>query len=315
MKLKALLVSAGLVLVALSDASAAESKRPYVICERTTSPDGRYAVAWSLKKDEGWDWDKLNADGTQFDDMPNMDDVQVEGRIVDLKSGRQLAKFPCTYWVSPSGSRPNHHSLDVEWSEDSQFVVVAHQLRFDTATISALRLKDGAVAGQLDILDSLDGALRQHLKKVYGRQYDRDKGEIVVAFGDLKNWGPGTFRFTAYSGQPKRMSETILQDDSVVTFELTPGAKGKLAMKVVSIKQKVDGADDGYLSTKALADADEALNRAYQSLRNKLNAEQREELKNEQKAWLEQRDAIQSQDEKVGFIQKRTKELGARLKK
>jgi hypothetical protein len=237
MKHNALFASLALLLLAVAPVEAQTSKRPYVICKGTESPDGRYVVAWSLKKDVGWDWDKLNEEETSFDDMPNMDDVVVEGRIVNVESGRVVAKFPCDYWVSPSGNRPNRHSLDVAWSPDSQFVVVMHQLRFTAASMDAIRLKEGEVVDQLSFCDTLENAVRSHLRKSLGKTYDRYQDAIVVGFGDLKSLGSGKYSVTAYSGEPKRMNEKIPSEDDVVTFEVTSGTKGKLALKLLSIRK------------------------------------------------------------------------------
>jgi hypothetical protein len=237
MKLNAVFAAVGLLFVTLSPIEAQTSKRPYVICKGTESPDGRYVVAWSLEKDVGWDWDKLNEEETSFDEMPNMDDVVVEGRIVNVESGAVMAKFPCDYWVSPSGGRPNRHFLNVAWSADSQFVVVAHQLRFTTASMDAIRFKDGVVAGQLSFCDTLEKAVRAHLKKSLGKSYDRYQEAIVVGFGDLKSLGGGKYSVASYSGEPKRMDPKIPFEDDVVTFEVTPGPKGKLALKLLSIKK------------------------------------------------------------------------------
>jgi hypothetical protein len=112
-----------------------------------------------------------------------------------------------------------------------------HQLRFTTGSMDAIRLKDGNVVGQLSFCDTLEEAVRVHLRKSLGKTYDRYQDAIVVGFGDLESLGSGKYSVTAYSGEPKRMDPKIPFEDSEVKFEVAPDGKGKLAMNLLSIRK------------------------------------------------------------------------------
>lgn len=304
--------SAVLSLALVTSSGARDSTRPYIVIPGTRSPDGRHELAWTVKNDKAdeWDWDTLNRENTAIEDLPDFDFEDVQGCMIDPRSGRVLAKLRCNFWVAPDGRKPNHHMLETAWSKDGRWLVVLHQLRFDNGSMEVVHMKDGEVAGTLDACEPLENSVRDYLKMRHGRRYDRDKEAIVIGFHGLRPWGDATFRFMACSGAPKRITEGVLEDDACVVFQVAQGEQG-LGLKVLSIKAQE--AADEILSTKELVDADKELNRIYQAVRQSLGEAQRAELGKAQQAWLGQRDAIEDEPERLAFIRKRTAELMARI--
>jgi hypothetical protein len=290
--------------------AAAGPEHSYLVISETTSPDRRHAVAWTLSKaPESVNWDKFRSGDGDRDDLPDFEETGVQNNIIDVKSGRKLATLTSAYWELPDLARPNHEGMLVAWSPKSDYVVVLHQLRFENYSLDAVQIKDGAASGTLSFLKDLEKVVRGHLAKAYAKQYPRDKDAIVIGFGDLKPLGGGKFSLVAYSGAPKRINENILSDDSTITFELLPGKKGRLELRVLGIMKVVDPPADSDKAAQAVLAADKELTAAYQALRRRLDATARETLKQEQIEWLQKRDQITDDWQRSRFIETRASDL------
>lgn len=291
----------------------ADTKRPYLIMEETTSPDGRYAVAWTLPKEVDMDWDKLRSGDSGREELPDMEEAEIQNFLIDVKLGKKLAPLNSACWSLPARGQSNRATLSVVWSPGSDFVAVLHKLRFYNCSFEVVQLKGGAVVGALSFLQELENAVSRHLPKTYPKQYLRDKDVIVIEFGEVKSLGGGKFSLEASSGQLKRIDDNVLSDDSIVTFELRPGEKQKLQLKVLGFEKVVPIDDDPEAAAKAVAEADKELNAVYQALRSGMNDSERETLKQEQLGWLKQRDQITDDWQRSRFIETRARELKSRV--
>jgi hypothetical protein len=227
--------------------AAAETERPYLVIEQTTSPNGQYAVGWTLPKGPEINWEEFRSGARGRDYLLDLDnpksDIVVENNLIELKSGRKLATVGSGYWALPegdAGSDQEFHTagqfMEVAWSAQSDFVLVLHRLRPGWRSLRVVQLGNGAVVSQLEFGDKLEAALRARLKKLYPQQYERHKGDIVVNFTEVKSLGGSRFSLTTDAAFPKREGANKSYEDSVVTFELRPGGKGGLSLHVLSFK-------------------------------------------------------------------------------
>src|SRR4030095_11733652 len=167
-----LLFLGAFALLSVSALSGEEAKRDYLVIEKTASPNGKYAIAWTLPKGPKLDWEKFRSGESGRNNVPielydTERDIEVENHLIELRSGRKLAKLGSSFWALPDGSHPNHELLEIAWSAKSDFAVVLQHLRFEWGSLEAAHLKDGAVVGQLHFAEELDAALRTRLKKLY----------------------------------------------------------------------------------------------------------------------------------------------------
>jgi len=229
----------------------AEPERRYLVISETTSPNGDYAVAWTLPKGPQIDWEKFRSGERNSDYLPALENskshTEVEDNLVELKSGRTLAKVASGYWALPEGSagsglkfHPDDEFLEVAWSAQSDFVLVLHRLRSgpDWGSLRAVQLKDGAVVSQLESGDDLEAAVRSHLKKFYRQEYERGKDHLNLRISDMKALGGSKFSLRAVASLENKYGNRSYRG-SIITFELRAGKTGKLSLHVLSFT-KID---------------------------------------------------------------------------
>ena len=227
----------------------AEPERRYLVIEETTSPNGQYAVAWTLPKGPQIDWERFRSGERSSDYLPDLDnpksDIAVEDNLIELKSGRKLATVAVGYWALPKGDtgsgmkfHPDDEFLEVAWSVRNDFVLVLHRLRSGSAwgSLRAVRIADGAVAGQLENGADLEAAVRAHLKKIYPREYARIKDHLDLRFDDVKSLGGPRFSLNAVAALTNENGNKSYKG-STIKFELRSGTEGKLILHVLGFTE------------------------------------------------------------------------------
>ena len=227
----------------------AEPERRYLVISETTSPNGDYAVAWTLPKGPQIDWEKFRSGERNSEYLPALgnskSNTEVEDNLVELKSGRMLAKVASGYWALPEGSagsglkfHPDDEFLEVAWSDQSDFVLVLHRLRSGSVwgSLRAVRIADGAVAGQLENGAELEAAVRAHLKKIYPREYGQDKDHLDLRFEDVKSLGGPRFSLNTVAALTNENGNRSYKG-STIKFELQSGREGKLILHVLGFTE------------------------------------------------------------------------------
>ena len=235
--------------LALSAPPNTEPERRYLVINETTSPNGEYAVAWTLPKGPQIDWEKLRSAERNSDYLPDLGNsnshIEVEDNLVELKSGRMLAMVASGYWALPEGSagaglkvHPDDEFMEVAWSAQSEFVLVLHRLRSGSAwgSLCAVRIADGAVAGQLENGAELEAAVRAHLEKIYPREYGQDKDHLDLRFEDVKSLGGPRFSLNAIAALTNENGNRSYKG-STIKFELRGGKEGKLILHVLGFTE------------------------------------------------------------------------------
>ena len=226
-------------------------ERPYLVIEETTSPNGQYAVAWTLPKGPQIDWEKFRSGERSSEYLPDLDnsksDIEVEDNLIELKSGRKLATVAAGYWALPKGDTSSGRTfqsadefMEVAWSAQSDFVLVLHRLRSgpEWGSLRAVQVKDGAVVSQLENGDGLEAVVRSHLKKLYRQEYERGKDHLNLRISDVKSLGGSKFSLRATANLENKYGNGSYRD-AIIKFELRAGEIGKLSLHVLSIT-KID---------------------------------------------------------------------------
>jgi hypothetical protein len=237
--------------VARSAPPNAGPERPYLVIEETTSPNGLFAVAWTLSKGPQIDWEKFRSGERGSDSLPDLDnpqsDIEVEDNLIELESGRKLATVATGYWALPRGDTSSGQTfqsaeefMEVAWSAQSDFVLVLHRLHSgpEWGSLRGVQLKDGAVVSQLESGDGLEAAVRSHLKKVYRQEYERGKDHLNLRISEVKSLGGSKFSLRATANLESKDGNRSYRG-SIIKFELRAGEIGKLSLHVLSIT-KID---------------------------------------------------------------------------
>jgi hypothetical protein len=237
--------------IAFSAPPNAGPERPYLVIEETTSPNARYAVAWTLPKGPQIDWEKFRSGERGSDSLPDLDNpqsnIEVEDNLIKLRSGRKLATVAAGYWALPKGDTTSGRTfqsaeefMEVAWSAQSAFVLVLHRQRSGPAwgSLRAVQLADGAVVSQLESGDGLEAAVRSHLKKHYRQEYERGKDHLNLRISDVKSVGGSKFSLKAVANLENKDGNRSYRG-SVINFELRAGKSAKLSLHVLSFT-KID---------------------------------------------------------------------------
>src|ERR1041385_2507257 len=267
----------------------------------TGSPDGRLALAWTLRpsKDaEPVDWDLLKTDREKFRDTYGDDgNYFVEILLVDYKSNKNLAALK----LAESWSLPGyeHESLVARWGPPDKngrrFVIVNCDRKWSPQDVILLSVGGDSVS-QHTVLKSLD----QSVQKFVAQQ---NKGRRAPASKDY------TIEYPIFGlpeiGQHKGFSDPTtlwLPFEAIIPkSEETPGYSGVLHLKLGDTPNgptaAIEGApikepektEEAVSYDARFFAADHQLNETYSTLRARLSPTQRDQLKEQQRAWINRR--------------------------
>jgi len=268
-----------------------------VVFEETVSPDGNYAIGWTirpLQKDaKPVDWSLWNPDDTDkllnayvpnLGDPPtDKDDYKFVNGVIDLK-GKKFLELPTDV---PDYPHKNRGYVVVAWGPEKQnprYGLIESDARFETADFWLVTI-DSSGMHEVDLADAfnkvIDPIVREK-RPLTASQYENflsltggQAENVDVAFkGDS-----ATINFE--SDIPKSEDDTSMVEGKL-TFRLSDG-------KVLHVSSNSEK-DDPMESVPALAKADHELNQVYSKLYQTLGPAQKADLKKEQLAWIEQRD-------------------------
>jgi hypothetical protein len=277
-----LALAAAFLCVGIASAVAEESKL-YVFWD-TVSPDGKYAMAWST------------TGKVTLNDLPppsETDENPVANYVIEVASRKVVLQLPEShYWHLNGGGHPNHFSLETVWSENSRSMLAIFDSRWST---DAVFLVDISVPRAVRIENPLEASFKRTLKSTRGKEYTKYKDSLEITFGSPWFVAPGRFYVSANATIPK-------QEYPDFTFDLYFQIEnGWTSVTLVKFGPSSDEES-----------ADRSLNRTYRKLHGLLSADDQKSLIEEERAWLIERDAIESEQKKEAFIEARTQELQTR---
>lgn len=230
--------------LAFSGVSKAVPEPSWLVIPGTTSPSGRYAIAWTLPNGPQIGWEKFRAGERGSDYLPSFEKPadQIVDQLIELDSGRSVVAVASGYWALPEGGpgpkfHPDDEFMEVAWSAQSDFVVVLHRLRSGSAwgSLRAVRIADGAMAGRLENGAELEAAVRAHLKN-YPHGNARNKDQLELRFDDVKSLGGARFSLNAVAALTNEKGNRSYKG-STVRFELRHGKEGKLTLHVLGFTE------------------------------------------------------------------------------
>jgi uncharacterized protein YecT (DUF1311 family) len=315
-----------------------------VLIDDTTSPDGRYAIGWTVrphaKNTKPVDWSSWKpGDSDAIDNFIQTNTPYLPGEIdddspyelidgiIDLQK-KSFLELPA---ADPYYTNKNRGYLAVAWSPEGKgprCALIEIDFRFETDNFWLVTF-DASGMHQVDLVQALKKAvdpvlaekrplLQNSLQTAYSVSKNAESGTLPLAF----NGSTVTFPFSSdVPHSPDDDSEVLGR----VTLKLPEGT-------VLNVSSDTK-CDDPFQDDPKLAKADHELNEIYTQLGHKLSAAQKAALKKEQLDWIDQRDldgakALLAASEDVSApdlhaarnksllesTQKRIAELQARLK-
>ncbi len=286
--------TAGLPVMELGD-------RRAEIVPGTGSPDGRLALAWTLrpsKDTEPVDWNLLTKDREKFKDTYGDDEKYfVEILVIDYHHNKSLA----TLKLDESWSLPGygHESLVARWGpadkNGRRFVIVNCDRKWSPQDLILLSVTGDSVS-QRSLLKSLDQTVQKFVaQKNKGRGAPPAKDYTVEypifglpEIGERKGFSDPTTLWLPFEAIiPK--SEEAPGYSGVLHLKLSDAPDSPTAT-IQGAPVKESGTTEEAVSYDArFLDADRQLNETYSTLRAKLSPTQRDQLKEQQRAWINRR--------------------------
>jgi Lysozyme inhibitor LprI len=267
----------------------------FIVHSGTESPNGRYAILVPPQEPES------NADGNCY--------------LADIQSHRVLGALKGVDYFE----HQNHAGLSAIWNGDR--CVVTREGRFGFDTISLIELH-GQEFREVDLGTAIERSLDAATAKEAAKDHVENGGYATtyVRFG-----GDNRIRFRAVStSNPKKLEGVqpycaLFQgtfDPSAARWTVTDARPINGEMFDALSDAYVDASDDTtrFSNEQAKAEAyDQELNQVYSALRFILPKTEFEKVKAAQVAWLKQRDAAPSIEEKNRRVLARIRALQERL--
>jgi uncharacterized protein YecT (DUF1311 family) len=286
--------TAGLPVVELRD-------RKAEIVADTGSPDGRLALAWTLrpsKDTEPVDWNLLAKDREKFKDTYGDDEKYfVEILLVDHKNNKSLA----TIKLAESWSLPGygHESLIARWGpadkDGHRFGIVNCDRKWSPQDLVLLSVTGDSVS-QRSLLKPLDQTVQRFVAQQNKGHRAPPAKDYTVEYpifglpeiGERKGFSDPTTLWLPFEALiPK--SEEAPRYTGVLHLKLRDAADGPTAtMQGAPIKEPGETGEAVSYDARFL-DADRQLNETYFALRGKVSPTQRDQLKEQQRAWINRR--------------------------
>jgi hypothetical protein len=309
------------------------------VFEETVSSDGRYAIGWSIRphtknaKPVDWSlWDPNDASkltnvctylpGEISDD----DDYELYDCVIDLKAKKILELAS----ADPEYTGKNRGFLAVAWSpagKGTRYALFENDFRFSNVNLWLITI-DSSGMHQKDLAADLNKATAHIVAEKRPLTHQTYQTIYSVATGGVASIPPVAFHDSTvilpFESDIPKSGEDFTEVDGLITIKLADGS----IIKAISNTPR----DDPFQDIPAMAKADHQLNQIYGQLSQKIPSDQRADLKKDQLAWIDQRDAdaAKAMDESAGdpsahdirdarnkslleSTQKRAKELQDRL--
>jgi len=266
-----------------------------VVFEETVSPDGHYAVGWTIlprnkSKPVDWSlWDpeepsKLIDSYVDPDAYQDKGDYELINCLIDLK-GKKLLELPTD---DPDYPRKNRGYIVTYWKPTGQgtrYALVESDARYSTENLWLIRI-DSAGMHQTDLAKEMQKAVDPVVEEkrpianhgyetTFSLSPDDATHTVPVVFNDSTVTIP-------FSSDIPKFGDENSEVDGTVIIKLPEGTVQKASSPTPR--------DDPFKDMPELAKADHELNLIYSQLSQKLSPKQRAELKQDQLVWIAQRD-------------------------
>jgi uncharacterized protein YecT (DUF1311 family) len=279
-----------------------------VLVPGTQTSDGHYALAWTVlpkKNAEPVDWSIL--DTGEFEkrylDEDYLEDAQYEpaNLVVDLRAKKVIGKFA---QGDDACYRPhkNHALLIVSWGPEQngrRFALVEVTAKWEPALFDVLDVGPDGIR-KVEPHPLFGKAVVSAIRRCYANAhikspdiaFDYEIAELPEIASNIGFLDATTVRLSFST-----MDETKSGTPDVggeVTFKLTRAGKG-ITVAVTKITAELGGgldSDDKFTGDARNAKIERELNEVYTALMRKLDSAAKEQLREQQRGWLKDREAF-----------------------
>ncbi len=267
----------------------------------TGSPDGRLALAWTLRPSKDAkpvDWNLLGKDREKFKDTYGDDENYfVEILLVDHKSNKDLATLKLTEsWSLPGYG---HESLIARWGpadkDGRRFAIVNCDRKWSPQDLVLLSVAGDSVS-QRSLLNSLDQSVQKFVAQQNKARRAPPAKDYTVEYpifgvpeiGEHKGFSDPAALWLPFEALiPK--SEEAPGYSGVLHLKLGEALNGPTATIQGAPIKESEKTEEAVSYDARFLDADRQLNETYSTIRTRLSPTQRDQLKEQQRAWINRR--------------------------
>ena len=279
-----------------------------VLVPGTQTSDGHYALAWTAlpkKNAEPVDWSMLNTEEfeTRYLDEDYLEDAQYEpaNLVVDLRAKKMIGKIA-------EGDKAcylphqNHALLIVSWGPEQngrRFALVEVTAKWEPALFDVLDVGPDGIR-KTEPHPLFGKAVVSAIRRCYANAHVKSPGiAFSYEIAELPEIASniGFLDVTTVRLSFSTMDETKSGTPDVggyVTFKLSRAGKG-ITVVVTKITTELGGgldSDDKFTGDARNAKIERELNEVYTALMRKLDPAAKEQLREQQRGWLKDREAF-----------------------
>lgn len=253
---------------------------------RTVSPNGNYVLAWT------------KPGSVPLGNMPFPDDVNsvVQDWLMDLASRKLVLLLPeAGYWELPGEHFPYHCNLETGWSADGSRLLVLIDSRWSTDYAFLVETKERRARNGIK---SMRHGFDQLLRRSGGAAYREQPENYDMMFNDPWITARDPIEVLGSAGAFSSKTSELPSFLYYLTFSVESGS--------FSLQKS---AKNNHVFEEPI---DRQLNRAYRTLTALLPVPEREALVQEERIWINRRDATKGSEAKGDLTNARIDELTRR---
>ena len=217
-------------------------ERHFIEFEGTTSPDGRYAVAWSFSDSTKVDWQKLRkgepgeemTDEQQkyFFELLGGDVPDVENCIINKKNGQPVLTLSGFNHWSFRGRGFNRSYIHAAWTPKANMVVVVQDARFGHRALTLVSFSEAGKITQTDALQTLTHLIEKAIARKFAKNptFKRDREGLYYTFSEFQFLNADRLGLHVDASRPKDPESFTYEADAVFSL-ITTKTKGGTSLK------------------------------------------------------------------------------------
>jgi uncharacterized protein YecT (DUF1311 family)/sugar lactone lactonase YvrE len=269
----------------------------------TGTSDGRLALAWTvrpLKDAKPVDWSMLEKDREKFKEAYGEENYFVDILLLDVPKNKNLGRLKLAQsWYLPGFA---HSSLQVLWGPEEngrRFAIVNCDRKWSPQDLILLDVDRDAIS-QRSVLAPCDEAVRKFALEQDRARHRRPAKDYVGEYpvfglpelGRREGFSDANTLWLPFSALSYSDPKSGYAGSGTLRLKLEHGSGGPIA-KIENISvEATDKSEKSVSSDARFLDADQRLNQIYNALRDRLPPVERNRLKQEQRAWINQRNTV-----------------------
>lgn len=245
---------AGIVIALFSLIATAQGSPPSPSpLANTEAPNGEYALAWGIAGASEAQWSELwrleagdmssQSNATRlfelFEQLAGDDSKNIEDYVVSTKSGRILATLQGLHYYELGDQKPNREEFDVEWSRNSNRLLVIEEGRYNWREIVLVEFAGGLALRNQSVGEAIRQMAQNALVQAFGtdRKFQRDRRHLSYSAEQSKFLPGGRAQIDVNAYVPKGSDRNSFGYLGRITFKILHRANNQFRLEFESMSK------------------------------------------------------------------------------